>query len=107
VARPTRSQRRARREAREQSLQRAANGAATPAAPPPPVAVAPAARVDRPRRGTFLHESWSELRKVEWPGQTQVVQGMVVVLIAMIVVGLYLYVCDSIFNKLVQHVILK
>jgi preprotein translocase subunit SecE len=103
VARPTRSQRRARREAREQSLQTAGNGA--PAAPPP-VALAPAAPSERRRPGTFVQESWAELRKVEWPRQNQVVQGVVVVLIAMIVVGLYLYVCDEVFRRLVQNVFL-
>ena len=30
----------------------------------------------------FIGESWAELKKVEWPGQNQVIQGTVVVIIA-------------------------
>src|SRR5581483_4080970 len=49
------------------------------------------APADEPRRrGNFVMESWAELKKVEWPGQNQVIQGTVVVLIACLVVGTYL-----------------
>ena len=30
----------------------------------------------------FISESWAELKKVDWPGQQQLIQGTVVVLIA-------------------------
>ena len=52
-----------------------------------------------PRRGggnpfsrfwRFIKESAAELKKVEWPGQNQVIQGTVVVLVACIIVGTYL-----------------
>ena len=32
------------------------------------------------RHGHFVAEAWAELKKVEWPGQSQVIQGTVVVL---------------------------
>ena len=104
MARPTRSERRARREARERSQQAAGNGGSGVM---PPVALAPQPPEPAgPRRTTFVQESWAELKKVEWPGQSQVIQGVVVVMIAMIVIGFYLYVCDEVFRRLVENVFL-
>jgi preprotein translocase subunit SecE len=57
--------------------------------------------------GNFIRESIAELRKVEWPGQSQVVQGTVVVIIACVIIGSYLYLCDQVFSKLVQKILLR
>ncbi len=108
MARPTRSERRARRE-----LQMASAGAAAPPVVPPRPRSVAAAGEDQPRRvpggrlRRFVIESWGELRKVDWPGQSQVIQGTAVVLIACIVVGFYLWVADQAFRHLVQDVFLK
>ena len=61
---------------------------------------------ERRRRGGFIHESYAELKKVEWPTQNQVIQGTAVVLIACVIVGAYLWVADLAFKRLVQHVFL-
>jgi preprotein translocase subunit SecE len=101
------AQRRARREARRQE------GAGTPPRRPG----RPTANADaRPephrehqhhgRRGSFIRESWGELQKVEWPTQSQVIQGTVVVLVACIIVGIYLWGADQVFRRLVQQVFL-
>ncbi len=58
------------------------------------------------RRSNFLVESYGELKKVEWPGQNQVIQGTVVVLIACLVVGVYLYVNDIVWKHVVSKVFL-
>jgi len=55
----------------------------------------------------FVGESWAELKKVEWPGQSQLIQGVVVVLVACIVVGVYLYGADLIWKRFVQDVLLR
>jgi preprotein translocase subunit SecE len=63
----------------------------------------------RERRGGlrgFAGESWGELKKVEWPGRRQLFSASVVVLIAVAVVGAYLYVADQAFSRLVRDVIL-
>jgi preprotein translocase subunit SecE len=108
VARQTRAQRRARREARERSIAGAPGDgqpmrAALQAAPS-------AAGTERPARRNglirFVEESIGELRKVEWPGQNQLVQGTVVVIIACVIIGTYLYVADQVFNKFVTKVLL-
>jgi preprotein translocase subunit SecE len=100
------AQRRARREARRGDVV-----AAPPAAPP----LRPTARGGgdahpephrRRRRGGFVRESWEELQKVEWPNQNQVVQGTIVVLVACIIVGFYLWGADQVFRRLVQQVFL-
>jgi len=57
------------------------------------------------RRSNFIMESYAELRKVEWPGQSQVIQATVVVLIACIVVGVYLYANDALWKPVVQRLI--
>jgi preprotein translocase subunit SecE len=54
----------------------------------------------------FIRESIGELRKVEWPTQNHLIQGTVVVIVACVVMGTYLYFADLIFNKLVQKVLL-
>jgi preprotein translocase subunit SecE len=55
----------------------------------------------------FIAESWAELKKVEWPGQQQLIQGVVVVLVACIIVGLYLWGADLVFKRLVEKVFLR
>jgi preprotein translocase subunit SecE len=72
----------------------------------------PAARPERApgeveRRSNFIAESYAELKKVEWPKQNQVIQGTVVVLVACIIVGFYLYLNDKLWQQVVQKVLLK
>jgi preprotein translocase SecE subunit len=115
MARQTRQQRRERRQ--QDGLAPAA--AAPPRRPPRgPVDAVPEERVERRpvetrrrsfigRSWDFIRECWGELQKVEWPGQRQVIQGTVVVLIACLVVGVYLYACDQAFKNLVEKVFLR
>ena len=58
------------------------------------------------RRGRFVRESWAELQKVEWPSRAQVVQGTIVVIIACLIVGTFLYTCDQVFKPFVRNVLL-
>ncbi|MGZ4320443.1 MAG: preprotein translocase subunit SecE [Gaiellaceae bacterium] len=115
MARQTRAQRRARREAREQQggapprrpdvARPTANGGGGPERRPAERAPAP----HRERRifgVSFIRESWGELQKVEWPTQNQLVQGTVVVLVACIIVGVFLWLSDEVFRRLVQQVFL-
>jgi len=72
---------------------------------------APAPAVRAPgeveRRSNFIQESWAELKKVEWPRQNQVIQGTVVVIVACIIVGVYLWLNDQLWKEFVQKVLLK
>ena len=109
MARQTRAQRRARREAQAQSQ---GGGGVTQRARQRQAQVRPGAQPTKSQTGSqrrerksFVSESWAELKKVEWPGQTQVIQATVVVLIACIVVGLYLYFNDLIWKPVVQRLI--
>ena len=111
MARQTRDQRRARRGAAPTDGTQAERPRA---AQPQPLRAAPAARaepVERRAPGSrgrrFVSESWAELKKVEWPNQNQLIQGVVVVLVACIVVGLYLWGADQVFKALVQKVLLR
>jgi preprotein translocase subunit SecE len=108
MARQTRSERRARRAAQAES--KAAVDRTTRTRTPVRPAVEPARADGAPRQlpgGGFVRESWAELKKVDWPGQQQLVQGTVVVLVACVIVGLYLFIADEIFRRFVQHVLLK
>ncbi len=112
MARQTRAQRRARRS--DMSAGEAALPGGPPAPPRRPTARAVPDRKPEPRReprslpgsGTrrFISESWGELKKVEWPTQNQLIQGVAVVLIACLIVGVFLYGADVIFKHLVQRV---
>ena len=85
---------------------RAADGQAAPV-PALPAAPSPAAsRSDGTRAGNFVLESIGELRKVELPTQNHLIQGTVVVIVACVIIGTYLYLCDQLFNKLVSKVLL-
>jgi preprotein translocase subunit SecE len=112
MARQTRSERRALRAAQAES--KAAVERTSRTRPQLRPAVEPARAQEQPaRRGpfagtrNFVAESWAELKKVEWPGQSQLIQGTVVVLIACLIVGVYLFAADEVFKRLVQHVLLK
>ncbi len=110
MARQTRSQRRARRQAQIESGSVAARARTRPAQvrPEQEVKTEPGRR---PREAgglrRFVSESWGELKKVEWPTQRHVVQGTVVVLIACIIVGTYIWVADIVFKRLVEDVFLR
>ena len=65
------------------------------------------AAASHPRRFNFIRESWGELQKVEWPTQPQLIQGTVVVLVACIIVGAYLWLNDQLWKEVVQKVLLK
>jgi preprotein translocase subunit SecE len=112
VARNTRQQRR--RERRERQQQAEAQGV-TQRARGRQAQVRPAAQPPKTQTGRrggggggrrFVSESWGELKKVEWPGQRQVLTGTVVVLIACAIVGAYLWVADLVIEPLVERVLL-
>jgi preprotein translocase subunit SecE len=114
MARQTRAQRRARRA--DMTAGEAALPGGPPAPPRRPTARAvpdrrPEPRPEREPRTApgsgarrFVAESWGELKKVEWPTQNQLIQGVAVVLIACLIVGVFLYGCDIVFKHLVQKV---
>jgi len=72
-------------------------------APRPRAEVGPGNPISRFIR--FCHESTAELKKVEWPGQNQVVQGTVVVLVACVIVGTFLWVNDQVWKEVVKKLL--
>ena len=107
MARQTRAQRRARREARERSgaVRPPRDGQAQIRPAVQPVSAQPR-HVPGSGLKRFVGESVGELRKVEWPGQNQVIQGTVVVLVACVIIGTYLYFADQVFSRFVSKVLL-
>jgi len=57
------------------------------------------------RLKAFLHEVVVETKKVSWPSRDEVVATTVVVIAASFVFGIFLYVCDLGFYRLVDWVI--
>jgi preprotein translocase subunit SecE len=118
MAKQTRQQRRDRRAERQPALA----GGPPPRTPPRPTANGgstgdsePARKPQRsderhiPGFGSihFIQEAWAELKKVEWPTQKAVVSGTAVVLIACLIVGVYLYLNDTLWQYVVQHILLR
>ena len=104
MARSSRQDRRARRnEARGEprAAGRAVAPRETPRAPESP-------RIEASRGGVlgFVRESSAELQKVEWPSRAQVTTGTVVVIIAVVIVGFYLWIADQAFKNLVEKVLI-
>jgi len=56
------------------------------------------------RLKTFLREVNVETRKVTWPNKQEVINTTTVVIIASFIFGIYLYLCDLVFFKLVNSV---
>jgi preprotein translocase subunit SecE len=108
MARQTRAERRARRAEREGQANGAEVRPVQRSAQMRAAAPQPAAERQLPgsRGKRFVAESMAELKKVEWPGQQQLIQGVVVVLIACVIVGAYLWGADQVFKRLVQNVLL-
>ena len=112
MAKQTRQQRRARR-AQQQS---AGDSKMVQRARARQAQVRPAAQQPKSQGGQrrapgggarrFVAESWGELKKVEWPNQSQVIQGTAVVLIACLIVGVFLYTNDLIWKRVIQNVFL-
>ena len=107
MARETRRQRRDQRKA--SGLQKPApsrrSAAQTRAAAMQPASTQTGRRETR-QRGRFVKEAWAELQKVEWPNRAQVIQGTIVVIIACVIVGTYLYAADQTFKPFVRTVLL-
>jgi preprotein translocase subunit SecE len=53
-----------------------------------------------PRISKFYHDVVLEMKKVAWPGRSQVWSTTIVVLIAVVFFGFYLFLCDYSFNQL-------
>ena len=111
MARMTRSQRRARRQAQEASAagQSSATSRAAQIRPQAPAKTQTGARRKEEKGGPrrFIAECWGELKKVEWPTQSHVIQGTLVVLVACIIVGTYIWICDIVSKNLVQDIFLR
>ena len=56
------------------------------------------------RLKAFLHEVVVETKKVTWPTKQEVINTTTVVIIASFIFGIYLYLCDLAFFKLVNVV---
>ena len=108
MADETRRQRRdARRAAGEQPAASEPTGVPQPAAAGgAPMPMPTPADHEAPRRGGFLRESVAELRKVDWPNRAQTIQGTVVVIIAVLIVGIYLWGIDQVIRPFVRNVLL-
>ena len=122
MARQTRAERRARRQqatragARRggQRRRRASRRShSRPSRPSQPERGKPADQRARRRErhlrhlGRFVGESCGELRKTEWPSQNHVIQGTVVVLIACVIMGTFIWVATSRPSTSSQDVLLR
>ena len=120
MARQTRAERRARRQQASQAEPALAGAGGRGAKPPVRLAPEPPSRPERgPRTATeerrgflggfrrFIVESVGELRKVEWPSQSHVIQGTVVVLIACVIIGTYIWLNDLAWKYVVHNVLLR
>ena len=106
MARETRRQRRAARDAGGDGAATSRRCRAAQARPSQqPVKQQTGRKAEHPR-GQFIRESYAELRKVDWPSRRQTFQGVVVVIIACTIVGVYLWGLDQIIRPVVDRVLL-
>ena len=106
MARETRRQRRAARAAAGDGTPSTRRGRQVQVRPAQqPVKQQTGRRAEHPR-GQFIRESYAELRKVDWPSRRQTFQGVVVVIIACVIVGAYLWGLDQVIRPFVDRVLL-
>ena len=55
----------------------------------------------------FAEESWSELKKVSWPGPDTVIRLTAIVLVISGLVGLYIFVADNLFTAVITRPLLE
>ncbi|HEV2010774.1 MAG TPA: preprotein translocase subunit SecE [Candidatus Limnocylindria bacterium] len=67
------------------------------------------ATATRPAGGIvrFAQESWSELRKVTWPTQEQVIRLTLLVVIISALVSVYIFAFDNVFHLIVDKGVLN
>ena len=106
MARETRRQRRAARAAAGEAAPSSRRARAQQVRPAQQPVKQQTGRKAEHQRGQFVRESYAELKKVDWPSRAQTIQGVVVVIIACAIVGIYLWGLDQIFRPLVDRVLL-
>jgi preprotein translocase subunit SecE len=57
------------------------------------------------RLRTFLHEVAVETKKVSWPSRDEVMATTAVVIAASFIFGIFLWLCDQVFYRLVSWVV--
>jgi len=55
----------------------------------------------------FAQESWSELRKVTWPTQEQVIRLTLLVIIISVLISAYIYAFDNVFHLVIDKGVLN
>jgi preprotein translocase SecE subunit len=106
LARETRRQRRAARDAGGDGAASSRRSRAAQVRPGQQPVKQQTGRKAEQQRGQFVRESVAELKKVDWPTRRQTFQGVVVVIIACVIAGAYLWGLDQIFRPLVDRVLL-
>ena len=53
----------------------------------------------------YLTESWAELKKVAWPTRETVVRLTILVVVVSLLIGIYIFVLDRIFNTVLDQVL--
>ena len=59
------------------------------------------------RTGEFWRDTRAEMKKVAWPSRHEVVGTTGVVLVAVLVFGIYLYLCDLAFYQAIDFIFKK
>ena len=106
MARETRRQRRAARAAAGDGAASGRRSRAQQVRPAQQPVKQQTGRKREQQRGQFVRESAAELKKVDWPSRAQTFQGVIVVIIACVIVGAYLWGLDQIIQPLVERVLL-
>jgi preprotein translocase subunit SecE len=106
MARETRRQRRAARASAGDGAQSSRRARAQQVRPSQQPVKQQTGRRSEKQRGQFIRESYAELRKVDWPTRNQTFQGVIVVIIACAIVGVYLWGLDQVIRPVVDKVLL-
>jgi preprotein translocase SecE subunit len=106
MARETRRQRRAARAAAGDGAATSRRARAQQVRPSQQPVKQQTGRKSDTQRGQFIRESYAELRKVDWPTRNQTFQGVIVVIIACAIVGVYLWGLDQVIRPVVDKVLL-
>ena len=57
------------------------------------------------KAGGFLAEVSAEMKKTDWPSRQELVESTIVVVVSLIMMGFFIFVCDTVLTNVVKLII--
>ena len=55
--------------------------------------------------GAFMSDVSAEMKKTDWPNRQELVESTIVVVVSLLLLGAFIFVCDTVLSNLVKLII--